>query len=152
MAMDPITAGEELGGKLVDLVSKWVPDKDLATKLAYDLKDKMLSGELAASADQREIDKVEAASAHWFVAAARPALLWICDLAIFFYYIPYIIAATCFWAHQVWTTGALQPRPDLGIGDILGLVATLLGSATLRTVDKKLGVATKQINWSTALK
>ena len=35
----------------------------------------------------------------------------------------------------------LPPMPEVGISDILGLVATMLGNSMLRTIEKSKGVA-----------
>jgi len=43
MAVDPITAGFNLGGKITDLIGEWVEDKDLAAKLAFEIQKEQLS-------------------------------------------------------------------------------------------------------------
>ena len=90
---------------------------------------------------QAEITKVEAAHPSVFVAGWRPAIGWVCVLSLAAYYPPRFIVATVLWTHQVWTTGVWAPPPEVGITDILGLVATLLGMAGLRTVEKAKDVA-----------
>lgn len=90
---------------------------------------------------QIEVNKTEAASGSLFNGGWRPAIGWTCAVSLFCYYVPYVLAATVLWAIQVIQTGQLVNRPDLGIADLLGLVAALLGMSTLRTVDKLKGVA-----------
>jgi hypothetical protein len=90
---------------------------------------------------QAEITKVEAAHPSVFVAGWRPAIGWVCVLSLASYYPPRFIIATCLWAHQVIGAGGWIPPPEVGIADILGLVGTLLGMATLRTVEKRSEVA-----------
>ena len=90
---------------------------------------------------QIEVNKTEAASGSLFNGGWRPAIGWTCAVSLFCYYVPYVLAATVLWAIQVIQTGQLVNRPDLGIADLLGLVAALLGMSTLRTVDKLKGLA-----------
>lgn len=92
-------------------------------------------------AAQTEINKIEAASSSFFIAGWRPALAWICNLAVGLYYLPRFVLGMYFWARQVVLTGDLVPLPEMGIGDILGLVAILLGASGIRAWEKKQGVA-----------
>jgi Holin of 3TMs, for gene-transfer release len=132
-------------GKIVD---RAIPDKDLAAKLKAQAQasiDAQSAAELQAnlqlSLAQTDINKVEAANPKLFVSGWRPAIGWSCAVALFCYYVPYTIAATVLWVIQVYHTGSLVPRPDLGVADLLGLVGTMLGTATLRTAEKFKGVA-----------
>ena len=88
---------------------------------------------------------VEAHTGSMFVSGARPAILWACVGAICIYYWGTFAVGIGLWAALSLKSGAMLPRPDLGIGDILGLLAPLLGIGTLRTVEKIAGVETRQI-------
>lgn len=90
---------------------------------------------------QSRINEIEASSASFFVSGWRPALAWICNLAVLLYYIPRFILGMYFWAQQVIAEGKLVALPEMGIGDILGLVAILLGASSIRAWEKKQGVA-----------
>lgn len=90
---------------------------------------------------QIELNKVEAASGSTFNSGWRPAIGWTCAVALFCYYVPYTIIATVLWAMAVLDSGTMQPRPDLGIADLIGLVFALLGLSTLRTAEKFRNVA-----------
>ncbi|HTH15552.1 MAG TPA: 3TM-type holin [Magnetospirillum sp.] len=92
---------------------------------------------------QMELNKVEAASSSVFVAGWRPAIGWVCAASLAVYYIPRFTVGTGLW---VWACLAaipphLVPLPEMGIGDILGLVGSMLGMSWLRTEEKKAGVA-----------
>lgn len=76
-----------------------------------------------------------------FVAGWRPAIGWVCATALAVYYIPRFLVGTLVWAVAAWGQPTLPPMPEMGIGDILGLVGSLLGMSWLRTVEKKAGVA-----------
>lgn len=90
---------------------------------------------------QIDLNKTEAATGSLFVGGWRPAIGWTCAIALFCYYVPYVLAATVLWIWQVIQTGQLVTRPDLGIADLLGLVFAMLGMSTLRSAEKLKGVA-----------
>lgn len=90
---------------------------------------------------QIDLNKTEAATGSLFIGGWRPAIGWTCAIALFCYYVPYVIAATVLWIWQVIQTGQLVTRPDLGIADLLGLVFAMLGMSTLRTAEKVKRVA-----------
>lgn len=149
------TKGNPIGlaGDVVDLIDnvfdRLVPDTNTrnAEKMAFaealrGMEERLATGQL-------EINKIEAGHASLFVAGARPALLWICDICIALYYIPTFIVGTIMWiiafAQSCETGCFIPPRPELGIAEIMGLVATLLGSVGFRSLDKYLGTDTKQV-------
>jgi len=75
---------------------------------------------------QIELNKIEAASRHWFAATWRPFLGWVGGLGLFNMFLvnPWI----------QWFTG--QAGPDLPEGVIMELVMAMLGLGTLRTIEK----------------
>ena len=100
-----------------------------------------LQASVATDAAQTDVDKVEAASLSWWKSGWRPAIGWVGATALFVYYVPYSIAATVLWVHQCYVTHSLVPRPDLGIADLIALIAGLLGVSTQRMVEKLKGVS-----------
>lgn len=90
---------------------------------------------------QVELNKIEAASSSVFVAGWRPAIGWVCAASLAVYYIPRFVVGTSMWCVSAWGQQSLPPMPEMGIGDILGLVGSLLGMSWLRTSEKKAGVA-----------
>lgn len=90
---------------------------------------------------QVELNKVEAASSSVFVAGWRPAIGWVCAASLAVYYIPRFVVGTAMWCGAAWGQQSLPPMPEMGIGDILGLVGSLLGMSWLRTAEKRAGVA-----------
>lgn len=100
---------------------------------------------------QIDVDKEEAKSTNWFVAGWRPATGWICNIVLFFAFVPKALVLTSFWAYEAYLTlahpgthiPALPDFPDIGITDVLGILGTLLGAswmAKLRTDEKVAGV------------
>src|SRR5712664_429506 len=79
---DPLTAAFDLGGKLLD---HFLPDPAKRAEAQLELLKLQQNGDLAAMTaetsriqGQLEVNKVEAASTNWFVAGARPFVIWIC--------------------------------------------------------------------------
>lgn len=127
-------------GSIIDSVGKVAGDLITTEKekRELDLREKAL--DQAVDLAQIEVNKAEATSGSLFNGGWRPAIGWTCALALFCYYVPYILAATVLWVITVVKTGQLMPRPDLGIADLLGLVLSMLGMSTLRTAERFKGV------------
>ncbi len=77
---------------------------------------------------------------HWMTQSVTPAIGWICAGALALNYWPRAIAGVTLWVIQCVHTGTLAPYPDLGIADLIGLTASLLGMSTLRSVEIQKGV------------
>lgn len=104
-------------------------------KLAQAGEFRELDAELQRAQMQADINKVEAGSDSLFKSGWRPAVGWVCVLALFANYIGLPVLA---WvgAAQGW-----PPPPDLDLGDLLTLLLGLLGLGGLRTVEKLKGKA-----------
>lgn len=147
--MNPLESILNIGSKLLD---KLFPDAGSAQAAKERLATLAVQGELeefkqlmAADTAQIEVNKVEAASASLFVSGWRPAVGWVCVAALALYYIPRFVLGMVFWCKLAWVSdGVLPPMPEMGIADILGLVFTLLGSATIRMKEKLSNVARMQ--------
>lgn len=72
MAVDPVTAALEVGGKLIDRLWPSQEQKDQAKLALFELAQK---GELVELTGRAEIVKTEAASEHWLAANWRPILM-----------------------------------------------------------------------------
>lgn len=139
---------DDLIGAGLKILDKVIPDPAQKAEAQLKLLQLQQAGEfkemeiqLAMMTAQTDINKTEAANPNLWVSGWRPAIGWTSAIALFTYYVPYCITATVIWAHLCWTTGTLAQRPDLGIADLLGLVASMLGVAGMRTYEKKIGVA-----------
>ena len=89
---------------------------------------------------QAEINKVEASHRSIFVAGWRPAIGWVCALALATYYLPQHIMAAVLWVKMCWAASQMQPYP-IDIKGLLELVLALLGLGGLRTFEKLTGRA-----------
>jgi hypothetical protein len=72
MALDPISAALDIGGKIIDRI--W-PDPTQAAQARLQLLDMAQKGELADLTARADIIKTEAASTHWLAANWRPILM-----------------------------------------------------------------------------
>jgi hypothetical protein len=72
MAIDPVTAALDVGGKLIDRL--W-PDKVQQDQARLALLELAQKGELAEFTARAEIVKTEAASENWLAASWRPLLM-----------------------------------------------------------------------------
>jgi len=88
-------------------------------------------------AGQIEINKIEAASSSLFVAGGRPAVMWICALALS--YAALIEPVARFVAKVCFAYAGDFPVIDTDI--TLQVLLGLLGLGTLRTAEKFKGVA-----------
>ena len=119
-----------IGGKLID---KLIPDPAAQDAARLELLKLQQSGELAAMLAQTDVNKVEAASSSVFVSGWRPAIGWVCALAMGYQYLlrPFLVAFNPVLAFP-------------GLDDNLWqLLAGMLGLGGLRTFEKVNGVASK---------
>jgi hypothetical protein len=134
MALDPVTALLDIGGKLIDRI--W-PNPVEAANAKFELFKLQQSGELSQIAGQLRINEVEAASASVFVSGWRPFIGWVCGFGLVYSFIGQPLLA---WASLTWHF-AIPPTLDLGT--LLTILGGMLGLGTLRTVEKVQGVAAK---------
>jgi len=88
--------------------------------------------ELSAMQAQAKVNEIEAASPRFFIAGARPAIIWLCGLILFYSYMLIPIIAAC---------GVRLPNIDLG--NLWPVLTGLLGISGLRTYEKMKGVQGK---------
>lgn len=133
MALDPVTAILDIGGKVIDRL--W-PDPTQAAAAKLELFKMQQSGELAQMTAQTDINKVEAASASVFVSGWRPAIGWVCGAACAWNWIglPVAKAALLLAGHPL----MLSPAD---LGEMMPVLMGMLGIGGLRTYEKVKGVA-----------
>ena len=123
------------------LIDRLIPDRAAADKAKAEMELQLVNAANQAAMAQVEVNKIEAAHSSIFVAGWRPAIGWVCAGAMALYYIPMALVGTGLWAWACIQAGAIVPRPEMGIVEIIGLVTSLLGMGTLRTTEKLNGVA-----------
>ena len=132
MSFDPITAGIDLVGKIIDRV---IPDRTQADKAKAELITMQTKGELDALMGQLEINKTEATSSSIFVAGWRPASGWICNVGLAY---TFMLQPILSWAS---TIVHIPVPPAIDTNTLMVLLGSLLGIGGLRTIDKIKGVA-----------
>lgn len=154
-ALDPITAALNLGTSLIErFVADPAQQADAKLKLLEMQQNgelSQLSAEVGLMQAQIDVNKIDAASENFWQNGWRPGVGWAGVGALVLVYWPKAIVMTVIWTYQCWTAvhGVGDPAsvhlpafPDLGVTDLLGLLGSILGVGTLRTVEKH--IATKQ--------
>ena len=134
MALDPVTALLDIGGKVIDRI--W-PDATQAANAKFELFKLQQSGELSILAGQLAINKEEATNPNLFVSGWRPFVGWVCGFGLVYSFIGQPLLA---WA-SINFNFAIPPTLDLGT--LLTILGGMLGLGGLRTYEKVNGVAAK---------
>ena len=135
MSLDPISAALDLG---TTLINKIFPDPAQASEAKLKLLELQQNGELAIMTAQTDINKTEAASSSVFVSGWRPAIGWVCALALAYQYLVRPLGGTI--ASLLGMT--IPPLPGLD-DNLWQLMMGMLGMGGLRTFEKVQGVASK---------
>jgi len=109
--------------------------------MVEELNQKKLEGENSLLLAQAEINKIDAASGKFWNSGWRPAVGWVCALALAFTYWPRAVVGIVLWAKLVLASGVMTVPPDLGLTDLIAILGSILGIGGLRTYEKKLGVS-----------
>ncbi len=115
-------------------------------KMDFELENKKLDTSLLH--DQAEINKIEAASANWFVAGWRPAVGWVCTIGLAY---QFIIQPLLCWIDGIAYTNfsfktVIATPPTLDARTIIELLVGMLGLGSMRTLEKVKEVDTKNLN------
>jgi hypothetical protein len=135
MALDPVSALFEIGGKVLDRV---LPDPAQQAAAKLELLKLQQNGELTQIAGQMEINKVEAASSSLFVSGWRPAIGWICGAG---FAVQFVIGPLAEWGAAL--AGHSVKFPQMDTGTMMPLLLGMLGLGGLRTAEKLADKAAK---------
>jgi hypothetical protein len=136
MALDPVSAVLDIGGKLIDRL--W-PDPAEAAKAKLELFKMQQNGDLQAMVAQTDINKIEAGHTSLFVSGWRPFIGWGCGIALLY---AALFEPLCRFIAVV-LFGYRGEFPVIDTDLTLQILLGLLGLAGLRSFDKKEGTATK---------
>lgn len=139
--MDPVTAILNVGSKVIDRL--W-PDPEQANEAKLKLFEMQQRGELAdLDADLRRdlaqiaVNQKAAESGSLFVSGARPFIMWVCGVALAY--------ATVGQPFLEFTAVLLMDNPpdfpDVDTDLLYPVLMGLLGLGTMRTFEKRAGVA-----------
>jgi hypothetical protein len=131
MALDPVTAALDIGGKVIDRL--W-PNPADAAAAKLELLKLQQSGELA----QIGVNQEEAKSSSVFVSGWRPAIGWICGTACAWNWIglPVCKLLMAMFNHPL----NISPAD---LGEMMPVLMGMLGLGGLRTIEKLNGVASQ---------
>jgi hypothetical protein len=135
MSLDPISAALDLGNTLITRI---FPDPAQAANAKLELLKLQQSGELASMTAQTDINKAEASNPSLFVSGWRPAIGWVCALALAYQYLLRPLSSTIAGIFGI----VIPPLPGLD-DNLWQLMMGMLGMGGLRTFEKVQGVASK---------
>jgi len=135
MALDPVSALLDIGGKVLDRV---FPDPTQQAAARLELLKLQQSGELTQIAGQMEINKAEAANPSVFVSGWRPAIGWICGAG---FAVQFVVGPLAEWGSALY--GHPVKFPQMDTGTMMPLLLGMLGLGGLRTAEKLADKAAK---------
>lgn len=115
------------------ILGKFIADKDLRTKLEYELKSEIHKANLA----QLEVNKAEAAHKSIFVAGWRPFIGWVCGFALLWHFIlnPFLYTVLSLFGYNEINL------PEFDFAQLSTILMGMLGLGGLRTFEKTKGVS-----------
>lgn len=141
MAIDPITAALDIGGKLIDRL--W-PDPTQRDAAKLELLKMQQSGELAALAAETEIAKAQAAvnaaeaeSGSLYASSWRPTVGYVCVAGLGY---TFLLQPLLPWFAAL-LGASVPPLPALDTNVLMTLLLGMLGIGGMRSVEKVRGVA-----------
>lgn len=140
MALDPVTAALDLGGKLIE---RFFPDPVKQGEAKLELAKMAQSGELAQLTAETKVAEAQAAtntaeaqSGNLFIAGWRPFIGWVCGTGLAF---QFVVAPIATWAAALY--GKPIAFPALDLGTLMTLLFGMLGLGAMRTTEKLKGAA-----------
>jgi hypothetical protein len=137
-----LTGIGEIADLAKDALDRFVPNKSEEEK-------QQMAAMMAVVQGQIQTNQNEAKSASVFVAGWRPMVGWVAAISLALVYWPKAIVLSGVWTYQciivlgAWHgvgTPTLPAYPDLGVSDLIGLLGSLLGMGTMRTIETLQGV------------
>jgi hypothetical protein len=141
-AVDPLTAGLELGRALITRI--W-PDPEVQATKMIELEEIAQRGDLAEleahtklMLAQANIAQTEAQHPSLWVAGGRPAIIWVGAFTLFW---SGVIHPMLMWVWAFFNMAG-DPPPMIETTAIVGIVTSLLGVGAQRSYDKTQGTHT----------
>ena len=130
---------QALIGPVAGLLDKFVEDKDQKNALAHEIATMAERQAHESVMAQIEVNKAEAASASLFKGGWRPAVGWVCAMALLYHFIlqPVLLFGVA-------VAGVAIPAlPEFDMASLMPILLGMLGLGGLRTVEKIKGKAAK---------
>ena len=109
------------------ILDKLVADKDLKVKLQHELNQELHKANMA----QIEVNREQAKHSSIFVSGARPAIMWVACLGLFW---SFFLAPLLNWFIVI--SGSDVPLPEIQTEGLLTLTLSLLGLGGMRSLEK----------------
>src|SRR3990167_7026793 len=119
------------------VVDRLIPDKVAAEKANLEMAVALQTQEFQIQIEQIKVNANEANSTNWFVAGARPAIMWICGFALAY---ASVIEPIARFISKVWF-GYEGEFPILDTDLTMQVLFGILGLGAFRTYEKEKGVA-----------
>jgi hypothetical protein len=138
MAIASLVAG--LIGPILEPLIGLIPNKNDRAKAREQAEAQIVTAMTGLVQGQLEINKVEAQHGSLFVAGWRPAVGWICGIALGW---NFIVHPMLLWIAFVVPDMPvdLSTAPQLDTGELMTVLLGMLGLGGLRTYEKRVGVA-----------
>ena len=116
-------------GPVTSILDKVIPETNQAQKLAHEIATMAEKQAHETKMAQIKVNEEQAAHKTLFVAGARPAIMWICALGLFYAVFAYPIL-------DIWFD-----MPELNTDILMPTMMGLLGLGGMRSYEKSKGVA-----------
>lgn len=133
--MTPLLA--PIFGIIGTVIDRLVPDKVAAEKAKLEMAVALQTQEFQIQIEQIKVNANEANSTNWFVAGARPAIMWTCGFALAYASVLEPIAR---FISKVWF-GYAGEFPIIDTDLTMQVLFGILGLGAFRTYEKKEGVS-----------
>jgi hypothetical protein len=129
---------QALIGPVTGLLDKFIEDKDQKNALAHEIATLAEKQAHEAAMAQAQANTEQAKHPSLFVAGARPAIMWICAIAMAYHFIiqPFLLFG-------VLVAGVALPAepPELDMGQLMPVLLGILGLGGMRSWEKVKGCA-----------
>ena len=139
MALDPLTAVLDIGGKVIDRLWPNKADADAAKLKLFELQQSGELAQLAAEVDlakgQMSINEVEAAHPSVWTSGWRPGVGWVCAAAFAWHFVlaPVVAFIAAVFGHPL-------VLPSFESESLMTVLFGMLGLGGLRTFERVRGV------------
>ena len=125
---------DDIIGQGLAIINKFVPDPQAKAAAEAEFRAQVLAASAQSDAAQSQTNTAEAGNGNTFVAGWRPAIGWVCALALFYQYVGKPMLT---W---IGAQKGLPPLPGLD-DNLWQLMFGMLGLGTFRTVEKIKGIS-----------
>jgi len=132
---------QALIGPVTGILDKFVEDKDAKNAMAHEIATMAEKAAHEAAMAQAQANTEQAKHPSLFVAGARPAIMWICALAMAYHFVlqPFLVFG-------VLVAGIDLPAlPELDMASLMPVLLGILGLGGMRSYEKVKNVARENL-------